>query len=76
MEKKIRVLEHCIGELTLERELKKSAKSKKQLTRELVLKFAPEHGVRTLARALGISRQRVYFTLKNPVQDIRRKRRK
>jgi len=32
--------------------------------------------VRTLARALGLSRQRVYFILKNPSQDIKRKRKK
>jgi len=41
-----------------------------------VVKYAPEYGARTLARALGISRQRVYFILKNPAQDIKRKRKK
>jgi putative transposase len=37
------------------------------------LKYAPIYGVRTLARALDISRQRVYFILKNPVRVKYRK---
>lgn len=50
--------------------------SNSKITRALVIKFAPEYGVRTLARVLGLSRQRVYFILKNPVPQIRRRVRK
>jgi len=67
LEKKIHVLERCIGELTLEKELLKKSVQKTKSSRELIKKHKNKYPPKVLSRALGICLSRVFYILKNEV---------